>query len=119
MGGACYLSMGLVVLLMGLVFASVYIYRYFFLAQVRPGGREAWRSGKGGVYRGLQGGGGSGSVDRESQVRGAAGDLPPSGSGCPAKPRNPASSRQGASLGTCQPMRPLAWSRRWEQSPVL
>lgn len=35
MGGVCYLSMGMVVLLMGLVFASVYIYRYFFLAQVR------------------------------------------------------------------------------------
>ncbi|MBV97166.1 Integral membrane protein 2C, partial [Eschrichtius robustus] len=32
-GGLCYLSMGMVVLLMGLVFASVYIYRYFFLAQ--------------------------------------------------------------------------------------
>uniref|UniRef100_A0A8C0NZI0 Integral membrane protein 2 n=1 Tax=Canis lupus familiaris TaxID=9615 RepID=A0A8C0NZI0_CANLF len=32
-GGVCYLSMGMVVLLMGLVFASVYIYRYFFLAQ--------------------------------------------------------------------------------------
>lgn len=37
MGGVCYLSMGMVVLLMGLVFASVYIYRYFFLAQVRRG----------------------------------------------------------------------------------
>lgn len=37
MGSVCYLSMGMVVLLMGLVFASVYIYRYFFLAQVRPG----------------------------------------------------------------------------------
>lgn len=37
MGGVCYLSMGMVVLLMGLVFASVYIYRYFFLAQVRLG----------------------------------------------------------------------------------
>lgn len=35
MGSVCYLSMGMVVLLMGLVFASVYIYRYFFLAQVR------------------------------------------------------------------------------------
>lgn len=34
-GGLCYLSVGMVVLLMGLVFASVYIYRYFFLAQVR------------------------------------------------------------------------------------
>lgn len=33
-GSVCYLSMGMVVLLMGLVFASVYIYRYFFLAQV-------------------------------------------------------------------------------------
>uniref|UniRef100_A0A4X1TIC6 Integral membrane protein 2 n=2 Tax=Sus scrofa TaxID=9823 RepID=A0A4X1TIC6_PIG len=33
-GGVCYLSMGMVVLLMGLVFASVYIYRYFFLAQL-------------------------------------------------------------------------------------
>ncbi|CAO2625245.1 Integral membrane protein 2C [Lemmus lemmus] len=33
-GGVCYLSMGVVVLLMGLVFASVYIYRYFFLAQL-------------------------------------------------------------------------------------
>uniref|UniRef100_A0A287CUP0 Integral membrane protein 2 n=1 Tax=Ictidomys tridecemlineatus TaxID=43179 RepID=A0A287CUP0_ICTTR len=32
--GVCYLSMGTVVLLMGLVFASVYIYRYFFLAQL-------------------------------------------------------------------------------------
>lgn len=37
MGSVCYLSMGMVVLLMGLVFASVYIYRYFFLAQVRLG----------------------------------------------------------------------------------
>lgn len=44
MGGVCYLSMGMVVLLMGLVFASVYIYRYFFLAQVRPGrGRQGLR----------------------------------------------------------------------------
>nr|KAF6450350.1 integral membrane protein 2C [Molossus molossus] len=33
-GSVCYLSMGMVVLLMGLVFASVYIYRYFFLAQL-------------------------------------------------------------------------------------
>ncbi|XP_032493970.1 integral membrane protein 2C isoform X3 [Phocoena sinus] len=33
-GGLCYLSMGVVVLFMGLVFASVYIYRYFFLAQL-------------------------------------------------------------------------------------
>uniref|UniRef100_A0A5F9CXD4 Integral membrane protein 2 n=1 Tax=Oryctolagus cuniculus TaxID=9986 RepID=A0A5F9CXD4_RABIT len=33
-GGVCYLSMGVVVLLMGLAFASVYIYRYFFLAQL-------------------------------------------------------------------------------------
>lgn len=39
-GGVCYLSMGMVVLLMGLVFASVYIYRYFFLAQVRRGLRK-------------------------------------------------------------------------------
>lgn len=38
MGSVCYLSMGMVVLLMGLVFASVYIYRYFFLAQVRLAG---------------------------------------------------------------------------------
>lgn len=44
-GGVCYLSMGMVVLLMGLVFASVYIYRYFFLAQVRwaeGGGEKQW-----------------------------------------------------------------------------
>lgn len=44
-GGVCYLSMGMVVLLMGLVFASVYIYRYFFLAQVRwaeEGGAKQW-----------------------------------------------------------------------------
>uniref|UniRef100_A0A2K6F0M2 Integral membrane protein 2 n=1 Tax=Propithecus coquereli TaxID=379532 RepID=A0A2K6F0M2_PROCO len=33
-GGVCYLSMGMVVLLMGLVFASVYIYRYFFFVQL-------------------------------------------------------------------------------------
>ncbi|XP_006893548.1 PREDICTED: integral membrane protein 2C isoform X3 [Elephantulus edwardii] len=33
-GSVCYLSMGMVVLLMGLVFASVYIYRYFFLTQL-------------------------------------------------------------------------------------
>lgn len=46
MGGVCYLSMGMVVLLMGLVFASVYIYRYFFLAQVRPG--ERWGACGGG-----------------------------------------------------------------------
>lgn len=45
MGGVCYLSMGMVVLLMGLVFASVYIYRYFFLAQVRS---QAGGWGKGG-----------------------------------------------------------------------
>uniref|UniRef100_A0A8B9WS44 Integral membrane protein 2 n=1 Tax=Bos mutus grunniens TaxID=30521 RepID=A0A8B9WS44_BOSMU len=32
--GRVLLSMGMVVLLMGLVFASVYIYRYFFLAQL-------------------------------------------------------------------------------------
>lgn len=46
MGGVCYLSMGMVVLLMGLVFASVYIYRYFFLAQVRS---QAGGWGKGGT----------------------------------------------------------------------
>lgn len=40
MSGMCYLSMGMVVLLMGLVFASVYIYRYFFLAQVSLGTGE-------------------------------------------------------------------------------
>lgn len=52
MGGVCYLSMGMVVLLMGLVFASVYIYRYFFLAQVRSladgwerGSSKAWGKG--------------------------------------------------------------------------
>lgn len=44
----CYLSMGMVVLLMGLVFASVYIYRYFFLAQVRlvGGGRLSEKRGR-------------------------------------------------------------------------
>lgn len=46
MGSVCYLSMGMVVLLMGLVFASVYIYRYFFLAQVRLGGRGSRLSEK-------------------------------------------------------------------------
>lgn len=45
-GGVCYLSMGMVVLLMGLVFASVYIYRYFFLAQVRPGGERVEGRGR-------------------------------------------------------------------------
>lgn len=45
-GGLCYLSMGVVVLFMGLVFASVYIYRYFFLAQVRWGGGRR-RAGQG------------------------------------------------------------------------
>lgn len=44
MGGVCYLSMGMVVLLMGLVFASVYIYRYFFLAQVRSQA-DGWERG--------------------------------------------------------------------------
>lgn len=48
-GGVCYLSMGMVVLLMGLVFASVYIYRYFFLAQVRS---QAGGWGKGGTKTG-------------------------------------------------------------------
>lgn len=43
-GGVCYLSMGMVVLLMGLVFASVYIYRYFFLAQVRSQA-DGWERG--------------------------------------------------------------------------
>nr|XP_004610863.1 unnamed protein product [Sorex araneus] len=33
-GGMCYLSVGMLVLLMGLAFAFVYIYRYFFLAQL-------------------------------------------------------------------------------------
>ncbi|XP_040828383.1 integral membrane protein 2C isoform X1 [Ochotona curzoniae] len=33
-GGVCYLSVGVVVLLLSLAFASVYIYRYFFLAQL-------------------------------------------------------------------------------------
>lgn len=47
MGSVCYLSMGMVVLLMGLVFASVYIYRYFFLAQVRPGRGRPGRRGRG------------------------------------------------------------------------
>lgn len=30
----CYLTMGLLVLLLGLVFASMYVYRYFFITQV-------------------------------------------------------------------------------------
>lgn len=42
MSSMCYLSMGMVVLLMGLVFASVYIYRYFFLAQVSLGKKVPW-----------------------------------------------------------------------------
>lgn len=64
MGSVCYLSMGMVVLLMGLVFASVYIYRYFFLAQVRRGGRWArskrvWALvGEGSGHRREPGGGG-------------------------------------------------------------
>lgn len=36
--------MGVVVLLMGLVFASVYIYRYLFLAQVRSQS-DGWERG--------------------------------------------------------------------------
>jgi hypothetical protein len=50
-GGVCYLSMGMVVLLMGLAFASVYIYRYFFLAQVRS---QRARVGKMGLERSLR-----------------------------------------------------------------
>lgn len=54
-GGVCYLSMGMVVLLMGLVFASVYIYRYFFLAQVRlqAGGQAPWSRLRGRLLRGV------------------------------------------------------------------
>ncbi|KGL76174.1 Integral membrane protein 2C, partial [Tinamus guttatus] len=34
LSGLCYLSMGLLVLLLGLVFASMYVYRYFVVAQL-------------------------------------------------------------------------------------
>ncbi|NWX96317.1 ITM2C protein, partial [Nothoprocta ornata] len=34
LSGVCYLSVGLLVLLLGLAFASMYVYRYFFVAQV-------------------------------------------------------------------------------------
>jgi len=34
LSGVCYLTMGLLVLLLGLVFASMYVYRYFFITQV-------------------------------------------------------------------------------------
>lgn len=54
LSGVCYLTMGLLVLLLGLVFASMYVYRYFFITQVgetreallAPSGRAArppWR----------------------------------------------------------------------------
>uniref|UniRef100_A0A8D0H5U6 Integral membrane protein 2 n=1 Tax=Sphenodon punctatus TaxID=8508 RepID=A0A8D0H5U6_SPHPU len=33
LSGVCYLSMGLIVLLLGLVFASIYIYKYFLITQ--------------------------------------------------------------------------------------
>lgn len=118
-GGVCYLSMGMVVLLMGLVFASVYIYRYFFLAQVRPFGEGGTALRERCCLEGL-----AGRWQERLRARclglvrgGAAGDLPPGGSGCPAKPRNPACSLHGASLGMRQPTRPLAW--RGEQGPVF
>lgn len=123
MGGVCYLSMGMVVLLMGLVFASVYIYRYFFLAQVRPGRREALGSGKAvfaGDCREVAGGQhgqlstrGLGLIGEGQQVT-----CPMGGSGCPAKPRSPASFLYGAALGTHQPTWPLAWSGRRERPLV-
>ncbi|XP_050758342.1 integral membrane protein 2C isoform X2 [Gymnogyps californianus] len=34
LSGVCYLTMGLLVLLLGLVFASMYVYRYFFITQL-------------------------------------------------------------------------------------
>lgn len=65
MGSVCYLSMGMVVLLMGLVFASVYIYRYFFLAQVRLVGGGAGSQRKGSIQRGK-----CGSLQRMWEVAG-------------------------------------------------
>ncbi|XP_043378440.1 integral membrane protein 2C isoform X3 [Chelonia mydas] len=41
LSGLCYLTMGLVVLLMGLVFASMYVYRYFFITQFPQLPRES------------------------------------------------------------------------------
>lgn len=38
LSGVCYLTMGLLVLLLGLVFASMYVYRYFFITQVGASG---------------------------------------------------------------------------------
>lgn len=124
MGGVCYLSMGMVVLLMGLVFASVYIYRYFFLAQVRPGKREALGSGKGGVCRELQGGVRRAAWAVEYQGLGAyrggaASDLPHGWKWVPSQARSPVSFLYGAALGRHQPTWTLAWSGRQEWSPVL
>ena len=37
LSGVCYLTMGLLVLLLGSVFAAMYVYRYFFVTQVGAG----------------------------------------------------------------------------------
>ncbi|XP_039345541.1 integral membrane protein 2C [Mauremys reevesii] len=41
LSGLCYLTMGLIVLLLGLVFASMYVYRYFFITQFPQLPRES------------------------------------------------------------------------------
>ncbi|XP_043348147.1 integral membrane protein 2C isoform X3 [Dermochelys coriacea] len=41
LSGLCYLTMGLIVLLMGLVFASMYVYKYFFITQFPQLPRES------------------------------------------------------------------------------
>lgn len=47
LSGVCYLTMGLLVLLLGLVFASMYVYRYFFITQVGATGKVCWLFGWG------------------------------------------------------------------------
>lgn len=118
MGGVCYLSMGMVVLLMGLVFASVYIYRYFFLAQVSRGPRETCAPARWGwaLVRAV-----------ESEVLGVvrtgqpeALDVPPRWEERPGMPRGPASSSplalvQGTGLGPC-PLAPTVTAGVFEPS---
>ncbi|XP_067395013.1 integral membrane protein 2C isoform X2 [Emydura macquarii macquarii] len=41
LSGLCYLTMGLIILLLGLVFASMYVYRYFFITKFPQLPRES------------------------------------------------------------------------------
>lgn len=53
LSGVCYLTMGLLVLLLGLVFASMYVYRYFFITQVGAIGKVCWLFGQGSQTNGF------------------------------------------------------------------